>query len=104
MTAPGQDTWGIDAISLDRADNVATVLRALGPGDLARVRCGADLAEIEVKEQVAFGHKLALRDIGAGSEVMKYGTPIGRATQHIGAGSHVHVHNLVSVRARPRNA
>jgi hypothetical protein len=33
--------------------------------------------------------------------VRKYGQTIGAASADIAAGSHVHVHNLVSLRARP---
>ncbi len=40
------------------------------------------------------GHKYALRDIRAGEPVIKYGSPIGHATQDIAKGEHVHSHNL----------
>ncbi|MBQ7975649.1 MAG: altronate dehydratase [Clostridia bacterium] len=40
------------------------------------------------------GHKYALRDIKKGENVIKYGNPIGRATEDIKAGEHVHSHNL----------
>ena len=39
-------------------------------------------------------HKLAVRDLPAGSAVHKYGQSIGRATADIAAGAHVHTHNL----------
>lgn len=40
------------------------------------------------------GHKYALRDIRAGEPIIKYGSPIGHATQDIAKGEHVHSHNL----------
>jgi altronate hydrolase len=40
------------------------------------------------------GHKAALREIRKGEAVIKYGYPIGEATEDIPAGGHVHVHNL----------
>ena len=40
------------------------------------------------------GHKIALRDIAKGEPVIKYGFPIGEATEDIPAGGHVHTHNL----------
>ena len=49
---------------------------------------------LEPREGVPSGHKLALRDIEAGAPVRKYGEVIGRATQPIAAGAHVHSHNL----------
>lgn len=43
---------------------------------------------------VPFGHKVALRDIPAGSPVIKYGHRIGFASQPIQKGEWVHSHNL----------
>lgn len=40
------------------------------------------------------GHKIALRDIAEGDNVIKYGFPIGHATQPVKAGEWVHSHNL----------
>jgi len=34
--------------------------------------------------------------MSAGEAVVKYGLPIGKATQPIGVGDHVHSHNLVT--------
>lgn len=40
------------------------------------------------------GHKQALSDIKKGENVIKYGFPIGHATEEIKKGEHVHTHNL----------
>ena len=40
------------------------------------------------------GHKYALKDIKKGENVIKYGNPIGHATEDINAGEHVHSHNV----------
>ena len=40
------------------------------------------------------GHKFALCDIAEGEKVIKYGMPIGYATEKIPAGTHVHTHNV----------
>lgn len=40
------------------------------------------------------GHKYALRDIKSGENIIKYGNPIGHATEDIKAGEHVHTHNV----------
>ncbi len=40
------------------------------------------------------GHKYALSDIAKGENVIKYGNPIGHATEDIKKGSHVHTHNM----------
>ena len=40
------------------------------------------------------GHKYALRDIAAGENIIKYGNPIGHATEAVSKGDHVHSHNM----------
>ena len=46
---------------------------------------------VEVRDN---GHKYALKFIKEGENIIKYGSPIGHATQDIEAGEHVHKHNL----------
>ena len=53
-----------------------------------------------VLDPIPRGHKVALASIGTGEEVIKYGSPIGRATTDIAAGAHVHTHNVASSRGR----
>ena len=53
---------------------------------------------MEAKEDIPLGHKIALRDIKEGEKVKEYGEIIGRATKDISKGSHVHVHNIRSLR------
>jgi altronate hydrolase len=45
---------------------------------------------------VSRGHKIALRPVKKGDYVIRYGWPIGRATQDIAPGDHVHTHNLAT--------
>ncbi len=40
------------------------------------------------------GHKYAIRNICAGENIIKYGNPIGYATEDIKKGDHVHTHNI----------
>lgn len=40
------------------------------------------------------GHKIALTDISKGTQIIKYGYPIGVATEDIYKGGHVHSHNM----------
>ncbi|NLC52617.1 MAG: altronate dehydratase [Firmicutes bacterium] len=49
---------------------------------------------IEATTTIPFGHKVALCDIGAGENIVKYGFPIGHATKDIKSGEHIHTHNL----------
>ena len=47
-------------------------------------------------QPLGLGHKIARIAIAPGAPVIKYGAPIGRATQAIAPGDHVHLHNLKS--------
>jgi altronate hydrolase len=71
-------------------DDVAVAVDALDAGDVVRV---GD-ADVEVREAVPAGHKVALHAIPTGDPVRKYGFAIGRATAPIEAGSWIHSHNL----------
>ncbi len=50
------------------------------------------LDNVEVKPEN--GHKYALCDIKCGENIIKYGNPIGHATEDIKKGDHVHSHNM----------
>ena len=47
-----------------------------------------------VEINLADGHKYAIRDIACGENVIKYGNPIGHATEDIKKNDHVHSHNM----------
>lgn len=46
-----------------------------------------------VEVSLSTGHKSAICDIKKGENIIKYGFPIGHATEDIKAGDHVHTHN-----------
>ena len=89
-----------DAILLSAADNVATVLRAVSAGEQLAIRRGEQTSIIVARDAVPLCHKISLAEIPAGATVTKYGEPIGAASCPIAAGAHVHVHNMISLRAR----
>ncbi len=82
------------ALVLDGADNVAVALVDLARGEQVTV----DGGDVTLRDDVRFGHKLALREIRAGELVRKYDEAIGVASADIAAGQHVHVHNVNSGR------
>lgn len=47
-----------------------------------------------VEVNIENGHKYALCDIEKGENIIKYGMPIGHATEKIKRGEHIHTHNL----------
>ena len=90
----------MDAIMLRENDNVATALRDLAAGEEIVVGVQERSVRVRVGQAIAFGHKLAVVEIGKGEQVLKYGEVIGRATQTIPKGWHAHVHNIESLRGR----
>ncbi len=98
---PGQ--LDVEPVTVSTGPHDAVV--TLAAGDPVGLAC-VDLAagqevlvgdrHLTVREAIPRGHKLALTDLPAGSEVRKYGQPIGLATRGIRAGEHVHEHNLRS--------
>jgi altronate hydrolase len=63
---------------------------------LAAIEAGARVDGVTLAADVPAGHKIAIRPIGRGEIVLKYGYPIGVATADIAPGEHVHTHNLRS--------
>jgi altronate dehydratase small subunit len=88
------------AIVMDSKDNVATLLTDVDANDVVQVMTGDKTTETRVQEEIQFGHKFAMETIKKGQHVVKYGEVIGQATQDIGQGQHVHVHNVESLRGR----
>jgi (2R)-sulfolactate sulfo-lyase subunit alpha len=88
------------AIAHKNGDTVAVAVVDLTPGERiqARVLDESPPVTVTVREAIPLGHKVALFDVVEGKDIIEYGERIGRATQTIAAGGHVHVHNIKSVR------
>lgn len=88
------------AILMDERDNVATALTDIEANEVVRIvsATGEVVQEVKAKQPIRFGHKIALRTIRAGEDIIKYGEVIGKATQPIQVGEHVHIHNVESKR------
>ncbi len=91
---------GISCIVMNINDNVVTLLRSVKSGEELTTTIEDKIITITAKENVGFGHKLALKKIEKGEIISKYGESIGVATASIEKGEHVHVHNLVGIRGR----
>ncbi|MFQ5621713.1 MAG: UxaA family hydrolase [Candidatus Nanoarchaeia archaeon] len=87
-------------VVINPKDNVATTLKDLKRGQLITIEIGNKKMDIVSLNTIPFGHKIALRKIGKGEDVLKYGEAIGRATRDIRKGEHVHIHNVESKRGR----
>src|SRR6266480_4800934 len=88
--ATGRQTT--DAVYLSPDDNICVAARNLSAGQTLEI---ADTM-ITLAEPVRLGHKIAVRPIGKGQHVRKYGQIIGQATEAIAPGQWVHSHNLTN--------
>ena len=88
----------VNALMIHPRDNVVVALHDLPTGTRIAWDGGAEDMEIIAKEEIPFGHKVAIAHIPTGESVIKYGASIGVSTADIAPGQHVHRHNLRSVR------
>lgn len=88
------------ALIMNQSDNVVTALADLKKDTKVKIIVINKQIIIRVNSQIPFGHKFALTDIAKADDVIKYGEVIGKATQKIRRGDHVHLKNLESKRAR----
>src|SRR4051812_50066730 len=78
----GTQTTDPRLLRLHPADNVLTVIATLDAGTEISLESGS----VRVPTRFAIGHKVAARAIVAGEKIVKYGAPIGSATEAIAAG------------------
>jgi altronate hydrolase len=78
------------AIHLHPSDNIAVARVPLAAGSELQV----DGIPVSVREAIPAGHKVALRPIATGENIVRYGQMMGRARIPIEGGQHVHTHNV----------
>jgi altronate dehydratase len=76
-------------------DNVAVALRALNAGERVVAKGENGFPALE---EIPTSHKIALRDIAKGEEIIKYGETVAVSTLDIKKGGWIHTHNLESKR------
>ncbi|EOF4645465.1 UxaA family hydrolase [Campylobacter coli] len=79
-------------IIVNEKDNVATALRDFKKGE--------KMANIELLNDIASGHKFALKDIKKDEIIIKYAEAIASASCDISTGEWVHIHNTAGIRGR----
>lgn len=84
-----------NALLIHPRDNVVVALRNLDPGEEVNAK---GVEGFPVSEEIPASHKVALRDIPAGEEIIKYGEIVAVSTRLIKKGQWVHTHNLESKR------
>ncbi len=79
-------------LQIHPTDTVAVAVEPIEAGSI--LQTGS--VSVTAREPIPAGHKIALRDIAAGENIIKYASPIGHAAADIPAGSHAHTHNTKS--------
>jgi len=78
-------------LKINDSDNVIVALQTLPLGTNVVMEDGSS---VTANVEVPAGHKMAIQDIPAGGEVIKYGYRIGNAKEDIKAGDWIHTHNV----------
>jgi hypothetical protein len=73
-------------------DNVAIAKSDIASGTTLSVKGQS----VTLKTRVEVGHKFAFKKVAKGAKLVKYGAPIGVATQDIAPGDYMHIHNITS--------
>jgi altronate hydrolase len=79
-----------DFIKIHENDNVIVALKEIAADETVTV----GTLTVTAKEMIPAGHKMAIKDISAGNDVVKYGFRIGNAKEDISAGQWIHTHNV----------
>jgi len=88
------------ALAGNSKDNVAVVVEDVIAGDQVKVEGKQKRLTIDAIEKIPFGFKVALENLPEGSDIVRYGEIIGRATVDIKKGAQVHVHNIDGIRVQ----
>ena len=79
-----------DFIHINPKDNVVVALHPIAKGTAFEGDGCAVTAAMDIPQ----GHKMTLKPLSEGDQVIKYGFSIGHATQSVGAGEWIHTHNM----------
>ncbi|WP_440903756.1 UxaA family hydrolase [Catenovulum sp. SX2] len=79
-------------VLLDARDNVLVCCQNSPSGELVQI----EQLQVPLSCEIQVGHKIARTFIRKGEKIIKYGAPIGSATQDLAIGEHVHMHNMQS--------
>ncbi len=88
----------IEAVMLNPEDNIGVALVNFKPG--AEVKIYGREVRVKLAEPIPYQHKFSVTSIGSGKEIIKDGVVIGKATQDIEQGQHVHTHNMTGLRLK----
>ena len=79
-------------IHITDKDNVVVAVTPIAEG--TPVDVDGKGTTVTAMQDIPQGHKMAVKDIAKGSQIIKYGYSIGHAIEDIQAGQWVHTHNM----------
>ncbi len=77
-------------LKINPADSVVVCLQPKKKGDIIEI----DGKQITVNQDTPAGHKVLIKDVKEGEDIIKYGYPIGHARQNLKTGDWVNENNL----------
>lgn len=80
-----------NTIIIDQKDNVAIALKDISEGETI---CLPNGDKFPALTRIAFSHKVVLKDLSEGDDIIKYGEAIAQVNQDVKKGEWIHVHNL----------
>jgi len=77
-------------VKLHEKDHVIIALQSFSKGDVV----GVDGTELTLSDDVPKGHKILLRAVAEGDDILKFGYSIGKAKMNLEPGCWIHTHNM----------
>lgn len=87
----------VNALLMDVTDNVVTCVSDIKAGEQVAYFKEGERLTLTAEEDIPYCHKITLKDIPKGGEIIKYGESLGRTSEAIPKGHWVAHHNLFSV-------
>lgn len=88
----------INAIKIEPKDNVVIVIKDIKKDENINFLDNSKAITIIAKDNIPIYHKVSIKDINNGENIVKYEEHIGKASKNISVGEHVHVHNVLDSR------
>ena len=81
-----------NVIVIHEKDNVAIALADIKKGEKVLL---PGSGEFPAMSDIPYSHKVSLKDLASGDNIIKYGEIIGQAKDPIRRGDWIHTHNLI---------
>lgn len=83
-----------NALVIDPKDNVAVAIEQISKGTEVNYIIDDESYKLVAQDDIQIYHKIAIKKIRKGEQIVKYGEHMGLAGIEIEKGQHVHTHNV----------